>query len=240
MENILTLIPTNDHGRPVSTFLRRTKRLFFDPTGFFREEFPRLEGSSAVVFGLTNAWLSNLASFFVQTLNAILLSSLFDKWIQRIVAAEEGFSTFGLNGKGFVWGAGLVLLTPFLLLLRAFFASSMLYFFTRLLVQDDAPGAEPVSFGSLFRIQSVAFASRWLRVVPVFGGLIAFSVNLILLTVGIRERYAISNRRASAIVLAPYVLLFLLVILLVVIFGLVLSQLPTEELLNFDMEELDL
>jgi hypothetical protein len=233
MENILTL-NTRVEARPVKLFLQRLGHLFFDPVRFFREDFPRLDGSAALAFGITNGWLAAICAFMVSTFNSFFIASLFERWVQRLLVSEEGFSFLGLNEKTFVWAAAALMLSPFFLLLRTFFGAIVVYAFTRLLVDDEQGGPDRVSFSAVMRLQAVALSGRWFRVIPVFGGILAFFVSLVLLVTGLRERFAISNRRAAAIVLAPYLFLFLLAVMAGIFFLLVASQLPLQDLLNVD------
>lgn len=239
MENILTLTTSPQPG-PVRAFLRRTGTLFLNPARFFHEDFPRLEGSSAIAFGLTNGWLAALVAFFVRTFNSFFLARLFERWVQKLLVSESGFSFLALSPNSFLWAAGLLLLTPFLLLARIFFGSLVVYLFTRLLVEDENGGPDRVTFTNVLRIQAVATSGRWFDVVPLVGGFISFSVTIVLLVTGIRERFALSNRRATAIVLAPYILLFVGVLLICIVFAVALSQLPMHELLELDTAGLGL
>jgi hypothetical protein len=53
-----------------------------------------------------------------------------------------------------------------------------------------------------------------------------------LLISGLRERFRVSNQRAAAVVLAPYVFLFLAGLLMMALMIFAFSQLPFEELLD--------
>lgn len=235
MENILTLnTNTRPEPGPIRQFLRRTWMLFLHPRAFFREEFPTMSGSEAAAFGLTNSWLAALVSFFVTTLNSLFLAVLFDRWVQNLLASDEGFRFLGANPRAFVVTAGMLLLTPFLVLARVFFGGLVVYLFTRLLVEDDGAGEEPISFPAILKLEAVCQSSRWFSIVPVFGGVLAFVVDIILLVTGIRERFALSTRRSAAIVLAPYLLLFFFSLLLLAFFVFALAQMPLHDLLEVD------
>jgi hypothetical protein len=233
MENILTLNTSAEIG-PVKIFLRRLGHLFLDPVRFFHEDFPRLEGNSAWAFGITNAWLASICAFIVSTFNSFFLARLFESWVQRLLVSEEGFSFLALNEKTFLWTAGALLAAPFFLLLRIFLGGLVVYVFTRLLVEEQNGGPDRVSLSAVMRLQAVALSGRWFSVVPVFGGVLGFLVSLILLVTGIRERFAVSNRRAAAIVLAPYALLLLIAVMVGIVFLVALAQLPATELFDMD------
>jgi hypothetical protein len=227
MENILPLTtePT------IGGFFRRTARLFADPARFYRDDFPRMTGTTAVAFGVTNAWLGSTLAFFVHTLNSLFLLHLFDRWAQRLLLADDA-GIWGLNGNAFLWSAGTVILSPFFFSLGILLSSVMVFLFANSLVADKNSGPDSLTFGNVLRIQGIAYAGRWFRLVPVFGGLLSFIATLILLVTGMRERFAISNRRAVAIVLAPYVLFFFAALAILGIMVFVFSQLPLQELFD--------
>lgn len=231
MENILTLDTTTNGGPgPMRLFWRRTGQILLHPARFFREDFARMDTPAIVAFGLTNAWLADAAAFFVSTFNSFFLARLFERWAQRLLVGDDGFSFLNITPKSFLWASGLVLLSPFLQLLGTLLATLTTYFFVRLLVEEEGGSPDPVSFASVFRIKSAALVGRWFRMVPVVGGLVGFVITVILTVTGLRERFAISNRRASAIVLAPYLLLFILGMMLLVVLGVALYQLPMQEM----------
>ncbi|MGZ3713675.1 MAG: hypothetical protein ACXVBE_18050, partial [Bdellovibrionota bacterium] len=129
---------------------------------------------------------------------------------------------------------GIVLLSPFFVLLRVLLGSLVVYLFTRVFVEDESGGPDRVTLANVMRIQSASLAGRWFSIVPVVGGFLSYLVSLILLVTGIRERFAISNRRAIVIVLAPYVLLGVAVLAVCLAFAITLAQLPAHELLDID------
>ena len=80
--------------------------------------------------------------------------------------------------------------------------------------------------------EAAAFAGQWYSVVPFFGGLLAWLANLALVTAGLRERFRVSNRRAAAVVLAPYILLFFLGFLVLILAVFALTQLPFQDMIG--------
>ncbi|MGZ3719084.1 MAG: hypothetical protein ACXWR1_12125, partial [Bdellovibrionota bacterium] len=63
-------------------------------------------------------------------------------------------------------------------------------------------------------------------------------VGLVLTVTGVRERFGVSTRRATAVVLAPYLLLFVAAILLSALLVVAVSQLPVQELFDIDPQQL--
>lgn len=239
METTITTMTTatlinSEAARPIRTYLRRLKLAILHPTRFFREEFPALNSSEALAFGLCSAWAAAAVAFLFETANAFLLTRLFDRWVQRLLASDEAFGFLALSADSFLWNAGFLVLTPFLFLGRIFFSSLVVYTFARLFIEDSPESPEPVNFTTVLRISAVANAGQWFRLVPFFGGFMAFVAGLVLTLAGVRERFRVSNRRASLVVLAPYLLVGLMAFFLLALFALVLFQLPFHELLEMD------
>lgn len=226
-----TLTITTPTERPIRTYLGRVKSILLSPGRFFREDFPSFSLSDSLAFGLVSGWLAAGFAFALETLNSLLLVSLFERWVQKMFASEEGFSFLGLDGSSFIWSAGFLLVAPFFYLLRIFYGAAVLYVFARLFIDEEG---EPVTYRSLAAIRACAFTGQWLAVVPIFGFFLAFVANVALLVAGIRERYRVSTRRAAVVVLAPYFLLAFAVFLLAVFFLLLLSQLPFQELMGLE------
>lgn len=230
-----TIIHLNAPAKgPIRRFFARTGRALLDPARFFREDFPRMDTADALAFGLANAWVASVLSFFWNTMNSLLLVRLFERWVQRLLASDEAFSFLSKDGESFLWAAGALVLAPFLLLTRAFLASVLLFLFARLLVSEEQRGPEPVSYVAALRIQGVALTGQWFSLVPLFGGILALIVGFLLAVTGVRERFGTSTRRAVAVVAAPYLLFFLALLATGTILLVALFQLPLHELLEFE------
>ncbi len=218
----MELITTTHTESSLWQFFRRSGRLLFEPSRFFREDFPAMSLSEALAFGITGAWIASIIAFFLRTLNSLLLSSLFEQWLQRMLASEEGVALLGMSEDSFLWSAGSLMLAPFAFLLRILFAALLLNFFLRMFVGR-------IPYTAALKVAALAFAGRWFLVVPIVGDFLAFVVTLVLTVVGVREVFFVSNRRAMLVVLAPYVLLAFAAFFL---FGLVLAiftQMPVQE-----------
>lgn len=240
MDTIITISPsTHDDWSPRALF-RRWQHALFSPARFYRHDLPAMSTTQLLTFGIGNAWAASVLAFFVQTFNTLLVSQLLERWMQKILLTEEGIAVWGLSADTFLWTAGALLLAPFLLLLRAVFSSAVLFFFARLLIEERAGAPEAVSYEGCLRLRAGALVGRWFAVVPVFGGLLAFVVGLILTITGVRERFGVSTRRASAVVLAPYVVALFLALLLAAFVVLLLSQISLQDLLDMDAKDLGL
>lgn len=219
---------------PLKGFLTTLGHALLHPARFFREDLGRFNTSEALAFGIGNAWLASAVAFFFQTFNTLVLTQLFEKWVQRLLASEEAFRLLEFSGKNFVWDAGALVIAPFLLLLQAVLGTVVLYLFARLFVEDDPGAPESVTFTTCLKIKASSYVSQWYSVVPFFGPVLAFVVGLVLLVTGVRERFQVSTRRAVVVVLAPYFLVFLAVMAFSALLLLALSQFPLQELLDLD------
>lgn len=229
-ETILTLdTPTNENT--FRNLLGRCQRSLFEPGRFYRHDLPRMSLSEALAFGIGNAWAAAFVAFFVQTFNTLVMGKLLERWMQKMLASEEGFAVWGLSAAQFLYSSGALLLGPFLFLLQAFFSSVMLYMFARLLIEDRPGAPEPVTFRGAFRIEAASLTGHWFSVVPFFGGFLAFVVSTVLVITGVRERFGVSTRRATAVVFAPWLMLMMFAMVLALALLVGLTQIPFEELL---------
>lgn len=225
---------TNTSPSPFKLFWGQVGRALFQPTRFFREDLPHFNWSEAAAFGFGNAWMASLGAFLISTINSLLVSQMFDRWVQRMLSSEDTFRLFGTTGKSFLMDSGMLVITPFLLLLQAFFGAGVLYVFSRLLIEDSETAPEPVSYSGVMRLQCASYVSYWFLLVPFIGGFLSFVVQMIFLITGVRERFEVSTRRAMAVVLMPYILLFILGLLLTLLVIIGISQIPFQDLMDID------
>jgi len=230
-------ITTNTSGS-VRGLLGRCQRALFEPLRFFRHDLPQMSLTEALAFGISNAWAAAVLAFFVQTFNTLVVGQLLERWMQRMLASEEGFAIWGLSANSFLYSSGALLLGPFFFLVRAFLSTIWVYSFARLLIEDRPGAAEPVTFKGAFRIQAATLVGHWYSIVPIFGGFLSFIVTTILTVTGVRERFGVSTRRALAVVVAPYLVLVVLLILLALVLVFGLTQIPLEDLLEMDTSQL--
>lgn len=233
MDTTIT-VETGTPTSPLRAFFSTLGHALLHPTRFFREDLPRFNTSEALAFGIGNAWVASAVAFFFQTFNTLVLTQIFEKWVQRLLASEDAFRLLEYSGKSFVWDAGALVLAPFIFLLQAVMGTSVLYLFARLFVEDDPAAPESVTFSSCLRIKASSYVGQWYSIVPFFGPALAFVVGLVLLITGVRERFQVSTRRAAVVVLAPYILIFLAFLAISALVLLALSQFPLQELLDLD------
>ncbi|MGZ3720067.1 MAG: hypothetical protein ACXWR1_17140, partial [Bdellovibrionota bacterium] len=184
MDTILDLNKAAGDDGSLPALLRKSLRALTQPGRFFRVDFPSMDAPTLLAFGIGNAWASAFIAFFVQTLNSLLLSRLLDRWMQRLLSSEDGFDVWNLSAHSFLYTSGLLLLSPFILLLQAVLCGGGLYLFARVLIEDRPGAPEPVTYGAALRIQATSLVSNWYSLVPVFGGLLSFIVGLVLTVTG--------------------------------------------------------
>jgi hypothetical protein len=233
VEIILNPSPDTIHtGTNLRSLLELSRRALFEPSRFFRYDLARMSVSETLSFGIGNAWVAGALAFFVQTFNTLITSQLLERWMQRMLASEDGLSLWGLSATSFLYSSGMLLLAPFLLLLRCVLTSVWLFAFAKLLAGDRPDALDPVTYKNVLRIQGAALTGHWFSVVPIFGGILSFVVSTVLTVTGVRERFGVSTRRAFAITVGPWLMLIFLLLLLVAVVLVGATQLPFEELLE--------
>jgi hypothetical protein len=217
---------------PVRIFFELSGKILFEPSRFFREDLGGMSLSDSATFGLIGAWVATMISFLWETVNSLVLAGIFEKWVQRLLSSDESFALLSASGESFLWSAGILLLVPFLLLLRIAFTSIAMFVFAKLLIADDRGAPDNVTYKNVLRIQGASLSAKWFLVVPFFGGLLSYFAFLIFTVTGIRERFSVSTRRAAAVVLAPYLVLLAMVFMLVLVGIYAFSQLPFQEMME--------
>ncbi len=242
MDTIIPMETTPTTGTStniVRKYFSTVSKVLLSPSHFFREDHSGYRLSEAIVFGLVGSWVASAIAFALETMNSLFVTRLFERWVQRMMASEQGFSLLSMDSQSFLWSAGILVLDPFFMLLRLLLGTVSLYLFCRLLIEDDPNAREPVTFSGIMKIQAIALTSQWFLVVPFFGGFLAYFAQLVLMVIGVRERYQVSTRRALATVFAPYLLIFVAVVLFLIILGFALASLPYEELFQFQQRPFD-
>jgi hypothetical protein len=115
--------------------------------------------------------------------------------------------------KHWLWGAGSVIVDPFITLLQIFFISLLVFVGARIFVgsarrgSDPGEAPRPVTFESAVRIVSYGMTPAILTALPLFGGVVAYLYKIVVTVIGAREVYRIGNTRATLVALFPHVLM---------------------------------
>jgi hypothetical protein len=144
-----------------------------------------------------------------------------------------------------LWGAGTVVIDPFLTLAGIIFTTFFVYLGARLLVdslperqttatepfamsprQGESPSAGgPVTYESALRIVCYATAPTLLAGIPLVGGVIASLASTLVAIIGAQEIYRTSLPRAIMIALFPRLLLFAVILSGFALLGIILLRL---------------
>lgn len=219
------IIPDTTTESSFQEYFTYLKSVFFNPSWIFHRAL--LQPTAQVLtYGIISAWLSHFLGFVFETVNSLFFNKFLEGFILEVI--DPSLFT-GLDKDTFLWAAGSVVLAPFLILLRLFSGAALLYIFSNLLVEKK--DASRGTFGRFLKIQGVALHTTWLQLIPFFGSPIAFVANIILLVTGLKAELQISGRRATLVVLAPF-LFFIFAIFCLVVFGVImLTQLPLDQIL---------
>lgn len=190
-------MPTN----PASFYLNYCRRILLEPGAFFREEFHRLQLSTALTLGIFSAWGSAALVFFSSSLTSIALEKLFAGWLDEMIEAASMFSEPSEAARAFLLQASFVLIYPFLLLWYLAATASVIFLFSRIFIQDQSQ----VSYKNCLKILALALGSTWLLAIPIFGEVLAYIAFTLLVIIGIRETFWVTTQRATLVVLAPQV-----------------------------------
>lgn len=217
---------------------QKSCRAIIDPVRFFRLDFPELSTSSLLTLGIAHAWLASVLAFFVKTIHGVLMDRMLEVWSERFLHSGDSAVQLGFSSREFLMSSGFLVLAPYILLLQLPFLAFFLFIFSKVMIEDKGTAAEPVTFTAILRIQAVALFGQWYSVVPLLGGLLAFFAGAVYTVTGIRERFGVSNRRAVAVVVAPYLFMtMLLVLALLVVLGIMIDSL-SGDIANIDFSAL--
>jgi hypothetical protein len=177
-------------------------------------------------FALVTHWLGSSLSFLWRSLMGGTVSQFFRNIFD--IAKDVAEVDYPGRGEQFIqardrildwfFGAGPVIIDPFITLFSILFTSVLVYVGARLLVSPgpDEP-REEISYESAVRIICYGMTPSILKGIPLFGGAIASICTLIVTVIGAREVYRTSTIRAILIALFPK-LLFLGIILVGLVF----------------------
>lgn len=205
--------------QPVAGYVARCKDIMTEPTAFFRSLRTYTAPLSHVLpFGLVTLWLATLINF-VWSLTTNLFFAKVAQQISEDFYGGEAVTATSMFGKEVVFAAGSVVASPFLGIISLFFSALVL----NLLGRWVMPKRHFFSYSlrNIMLILNYAMVGMWFSVVPIFGGLLSFVAVQVYTIIGFRECFHISTRRASFVVLLPYILSLATLMLL----GLIVSLL---------------
>lgn len=167
--------------------------------------------TSPLVFALVTHWIGSAFSF----LWSAWMGGSFERYARKLLelAADNGaiiehpgrdavFKEFSEKIDHWTWGAGSVVVDPFLTLAWIMMTSALIYVGARILVTPKA-GEPPVNFESALKIVSYGTAPSILSAIPLVGSGLAAIYAAYVTVIGAREVYRISIGRAIVVGLFP-------------------------------------
>jgi hypothetical protein len=199
---------------PVGSFIRTTREVVLNPTGFFRS-MPR-SGN------FINPMVYALICYFVYALLAGIIGLVFGS-VTAIGGGTAGDQAAGVASTfgSFILG---IVLAPIIAALILFITAGVRHLLVVLLA-----GAGNSGFEATMRVQSYTFVTRLIWWIPILGSLIGFVYGLVLSVIGIREVHSTTTGRAAIIVLIPVAIALVLFLLLALAIGAAVFQLLQQQ-----------
>ena len=211
----------------VSNFFNMLKEILLRPSEFFSSRASDISKSKglpqALVFAVVIHWFAAAFNFMYRSLVGMffqesvedafrvtgVLLDLGEEWVNAL-------SSFREQMMGFLFGAGMIILKPFSILIHLLLTAA----FVHLAVWLFIPKGEGNRFSTTLKITAYAAAPWVFCVVPGVGTLLAYIFSFFVCLIGIREVYKTTTGRATLIVLFPELLLlsFLFLILFMGLF----------------------
>ena len=207
--------------RWIDRYFRDLWQIITQPTRFFRR-MPRTGGvSGPLAFALVTSWIGAAMGW----LWGSLINGVMTRELNEVFRIAGDVADIDHPGRSAVlaqardrflhwfWGAGSVLLDPFLTAVSILFTSFFVWMGARLLVTPARNGApDEIRYETALRIVCFGMSPAILAVIPVAGPFVSKLGVLIVTVAGAREVYRVSTGRAAAIALFPK-LLFLAILM---------------------------
>lgn len=215
---------------PIRRYFTDLSQIISHPTQFFRR-MPITGGlSGPLAFALVTHWLGSAVAYLWHA----LMSGSITERVGRLLQLAGNVTEVDHPGRGarlmalqdqithWMWGAGSVIVDPFLTLVSIVFTTFLVWVGARILVTPGKNGAPTeITYESALRIVCFGMSPAILAVIPLVGGFVAALGAMIVTVIGAREVYRIEVGRAIVVALFPKVLLLSVVgtgMFLVVIF----------------------
>jgi len=203
------------------------------PTLFFRH-MPLTGGiAQPLAFALVTHWLGSALSFLWHLIIGGTLAKSVQSWMQM----SEDIDHIGRNAQmiqardriiEWFFGAGPVILDPFLTLFSILATSFLVFLGARILVAPGKKGhPTEITFESAVRIVAFGLTPSILAAVPILGGFLSSLGVMIVTIIGAKEVYKIGTGRAIAVALFPKLLFFGIIGMGLLFFVLVVFKLFT-------------
>jgi hypothetical protein len=204
-----------DLAHPFRVYFGTLWQLLTHPTRFF-EKMPISGGASGpLAFALITHWLGSALSF----LWAAALSGAISSYSSGIFKIFGDVADIDHPGRSamiaqardrlvhWIWGAGSILVDPFVTLVSIAFTSFFVWMGARLFVNPKPEeGLPSVTYESALRIVCFGMTPSILAVIPIFGPVISGLCVILVTIIGARVVYRIDTGRAILVALFPKLL----------------------------------
>jgi hypothetical protein len=221
----------------IQSFVKKLNQLILSPTDFFQQNRRSLISksgvSTAISFALIVGWISSLVSFIWTSLLGTFFEGKFRSLLHISSEVVEPSLKIGqgmvdeLRGKiyDYLFGAGSILLSPFLILIKLAVTAFIIHIAVRLFVEkkDDV---DP-KYSSTLKILCYSTAPSILNIIPGIGFVLSLFLSFIVSMVGLKETYKTTSIRAFFVLIFPnliFIGILFLIIFLVFIFAINIYQ----------------
>jgi hypothetical protein len=204
-----------DLARPFRAYFSTLWSILTHPTSFFRS-MPLSGGvGGPLAFALITHWLGAALSF----LWAAAIGGAISTYTDGLFSIFGEVADIDHPGRAaalaqardrvvhWMWGAGSIVLDPFLTLLSIAFTAFFVWIGARIFV-DPKPeqGLKEVSYESALRVVCFGMTPSILAGLPLLGGVVASLIAIVVTVIGAREAYRTTTGTAILVALFPKIL----------------------------------
>jgi hypothetical protein len=221
----------------IKQYFRDLILILTEPNRFFRDRYPQISFSQALAFGVLSNWISALLLWMTRIVKHESLLDGFKKIREQLDTLpiwkdipDSIWQQGGIQGQSFfntsMIELGGILFSPFQSLINFCMGGIVLFIGAYLLVpkREETHENDSVAVSPLIRLTAVSAAPA---VVAAILGFLPFGLNsfigwiygVVILVVGISDRYRVSVARAVGTLILPWFVMSLLCGCLVMAFG---------------------
>lgn len=196
----------------IKSYFSTVWQIVSSPVQFYKN-LPTTGGlSGPLTFALVTHWLGSALGYLTHLMSGSAATQL----MQRLIQLGQDYPEIDSPGRlsqlqsvkerliEWSFGAGSVVIDPFLTLISILITSAFVFAGARILVSPSpAEKPEGITYESAVRIISYGMAPQLLCIFPFFGVGIASLYTLVVTVIGAREVYRVGTGRAIVIALFP-------------------------------------
>ncbi|MBI2605335.1 MAG: hypothetical protein HYW49_04565 [Deltaproteobacteria bacterium] len=206
---------TSESGFLPFRFFATIRELIFNPSRFFAARAAAIIApggiTSVLAFALIVDWLASFFHFIWRTVAGSVLQRHFTGIVQIAGdvmekqggsgGAAQSLEAIRSRAMDFFFGAGTLLLSPFLTLVKLGFMALLVHAAVRFFFKEHAD--RPHSYAATLKILAFARAPVIFCIVPVLGVLAALILCFVVAVIGLRDVYRTTTFRASVAAFFP-------------------------------------